>query len=115
MTRAERIEWQRKRDAFEGPVVEAARRAGRVPVVDCTAPAYPLPPAVAAELARLEHPETREQLYREAAALRRKASSHRSLARALGEKGKEDQARQLVAKAEEHEAHALAVEELVRP
>jgi hypothetical protein len=122
MTRTERAEWERKREAYETPIVEAARRAGRLAVIDCTAKDYPVPPAILRELERLGSPETRERAVREASELRRKAKSLRSLAELLLEratpgklKAAKVEAEALRAKAAEHEALADVVEAAVQP
>jgi hypothetical protein len=115
MTPAERRALQQKIERFEAPIVAAARRAGHLPVIDCTARGYPASPAELAALRRALDPDSREAAYREAAALRRKAASHRSLASVLERDGKHDQARALMAKAEAHEAHALALDESTSP
>ena len=113
MTRAERVAWEQKRDQYEEPLIAKARRAGTIPVIDCTAKKYPVPPHVLPKLyaaQRLLHPDAREPIYRAAALLRRKAGSLRSLAVVLERDGKGAKAEDMRAKALQHEADADAAE-----
>jgi hypothetical protein len=87
MTPAERKHWTDIRDAWEEKILAKAKKAGRNPVVDCTAKNYPVPPAILAELSTLDRPEVREAAFRLAAQQRRKAESLRSLAVMLETKG----------------------------
>lgn len=114
MTRTERLFFAAARDAYEAPIIAAAKAAGRCPVIDATDPGYPVPPATLMELERLENPDVRERHFRDAAVLRRKASGYRSLALTLEGKDKATQGAQLRAKAEQSDAEADALEDAVR-
>lgn len=87
MTPAERKHWTDIRDAWAEKVLAKARKAGRWPVIDCTAKNYPVPAAILRELSMLDRPEVREAAFRLAAQHRRKAESLRSLASVLDAKG----------------------------
>lgn len=114
MTRDERVALEASIERYEGPIVAAARAAGRLPVIDCTARKYPATPAQLDELRRFSDPTARERIFRDSTALRRKASSLRSLASVLDRDGKPDQAEAMRAKAQAHEARADADEESIR-
>jgi hypothetical protein len=115
MSRAERARWAAKREKYEDAVIADARAAGRLPVIDCTAKGYPIPPAILRQLVQADDPDRRERVCREAALLRRKSVSLRSLALVLERDGKPQQAEAMKQKASAQDQQADALDESVAP
>jgi hypothetical protein len=112
VTPEERQKWTAIRDAWEDKIIAKARKAGRVPVVDCTAKDFPVPAAILRELSELDRPEVREAAFRKAAELRRKSASLHSLAKLLEAKGGNTEP--TLAKAQALDADAERLESLHR-
>jgi hypothetical protein len=64
-------------EQYEHRIIEAARRAGKFPVIDACAPKYPATAEQQQELRRYRDPSRRDSVVREAASLERKAASLR--------------------------------------